>query len=92
MSRAKKAPVLTPAVDPAATAAVADKTPTKAATVLTLLNRGQGATLNELVEATAWQPHTTRAMLTGLRKKGHAIERRKRGEVSCYHLAVVAVA
>jgi DNA-binding MarR family transcriptional regulator len=61
---------------------------TKSATVLKLLQREQGATLPELVEATGWQPHTTRAMLTGLRKKGHAIERRKRGDLSCYHLPV----
>ena len=59
---------------------------TKAATVLALLRRQQGSTLAELVEATAWQPHTARAMLTGFRKKGHAIERRKRGDLTCYHL------
>jgi hypothetical protein len=59
---------------------------TKSATVLDLLRREQGSTLAELVDATAWQPHTTRAMLTGLRKKGHAIERRKRGDLTCYHL------
>jgi DNA-binding IclR family transcriptional regulator len=59
---------------------------TKSATVLTLLRREQGSTLAELVEATSWQPHTARAMLTGLRKKGHAIERRKRGDLTCYHL------
>jgi DNA-binding IclR family transcriptional regulator len=56
--------------------------------VLAHLQREQGATLAELVAATGWQPHTIRAMLTGLRKKGHVIERRKRGEVSCYHLPV----
>jgi hypothetical protein len=59
---------------------------TKAVTVLELLRREQGSTLAELVDATAWQPHTARAMLTGLRKKGHAIERRKRGDITCYHL------
>lgn len=59
---------------------------TKSATVLALLRREQGSTLDELVDATAWQPHTARAMLTGLRKKGHAIERRKRGDLTCYHL------
>jgi DNA-binding IclR family transcriptional regulator len=59
---------------------------TKSATVLDLLRREQGSTLAELVDATAWQPHTARAMLTGLRKKGHAIERRKRGDLTCYHL------
>jgi hypothetical protein len=64
--------------------------PTKSATVLAHLRREQGATLAELVAATGWQPHTTRAMLTGLRKKGHAIERRKRGDVSCYHLPMAA--
>ena len=59
---------------------------TKSAAVLELLRRQQGSTLAELVDATAWQPHTARAMLTSLRKKGHAIERRKRGDVTCYHL------
>lgn len=59
---------------------------TKSAAVLALLRREQGGTLAELVDATAWQPHTARAMLTGLRKKGHAIEQRKRGDLSCYHL------
>ena len=50
------------------------------------MQRNEGATLTELVEATGWQPHTTRAMLTGLRNKGHVIERRKRDDVTCYHL------
>lgn len=59
---------------------------TKSALILNLLKREQGSTLAELVEATVWQPHTARATLTGLRKKGYAIERRKRGEITCYHL------
>jgi DNA-binding MarR family transcriptional regulator len=63
-------------------------TMTKSAKVLALLQRQQGGTLAELVDATGWQPHTTRAMLTGLRKKGHAIERRRRGDATCYHLPV----
>ena len=37
--------------------------------VLGLLQRPEGATLAELIEATGWLPHTTRAALTGL---GHA--------------------
>ena len=44
--------------------------PTKTATVQKLLARPKGATLAELTDATAWQPHSTRAFLTGLRKKG----------------------
>jgi hypothetical protein len=41
----------------------------------------------ELIEATGWLPHTTRAALTGLRKKGHAIARGKRDDATCYTLA-----
>lgn len=59
---------------------------TKSALVLEMLRREAGATLSELASATNWLPHTTRAALTGLRKKGHSIEKRRRGEVSCYHL------
>jgi len=51
-----------------------------------LLRREEGATLAEIVELTGWQPHTARAALTGLRKKGHAIERTQRDEASCYRI------
>ena len=30
-------------------------------------------TLAELIAATGWLPHTTRAALTGLRKRGYAV-------------------
>ncbi|NBJ10947.1 DUF3489 domain-containing protein [Microvirga arsenatis] len=45
----------------------------KKALVISLLRREQGATLDDLVAATGWLPHTTRAALTGLRKSGHTI-------------------
>jgi len=47
----------------------------KQALVVEMLSKQQGATLDALVEATGWLPHTTRAALTGLRKKGFAVER-----------------
>ena len=59
---------------------------TKASMVLDLLRRDDGATLADLVQATGWLPHTTRAALTGLKKKGHVVERGKRGDTSCYFL------
>ena len=59
---------------------------TKIGKVIALLQRKNGATLNEMVAATGWQPHTTRAALTSLKKKGHVIERDKRGEVTCYRI------
>ncbi len=50
---------------------------TKVQTVLGLLQRPEGSSLNDLVAATGWQPHTARAMLTGLKKKGHQLTSRK---------------
>src|SRR5215207_1538570 len=67
-------------------AAVADKAApatdrareTKQALVLGLLQRKQGASLAELVVATSWFPHTTRAALTRLRQGGHDLQKEKR--------------
>ena len=67
--------------------ASAAKRETKIGKVLAMLKRDEGATLDEMVEATGWQKHTTRAALTGLRKKGHVITRDKRGELTCYRIA-----
>jgi hypothetical protein len=58
----------------------------KTSSVLALLQRDDGATMTELIETTGWLPHTTRAALTGLRKKGHAIERGKRDSDTCYRI------
>jgi len=43
---------------------------TKSDTVIALLDRAKGASLNEICKATNWQPHSTRAFLSGLRKRG----------------------
>lgn len=50
----------------------------KQALVVSLLQQKSGATLEELAVATGWLPHTTRAALTGLRRKGLAIAKAKR--------------
>lgn len=63
---------------------------TKTASVITLLERPDGATLPEIIAITDWLPHTTRAALTGLRKKGHAIERTRRDDATCYRIAGIA--
>ena len=55
------------------TTAKPDKPQSKSTLVLMMLQRPDGATLDELVAATGWLPHTARAALTGLRKKGHAV-------------------
>src|SRR5271169_6020532 len=41
--------------------------------VIALLGRNKGASIKELISATGWLPHTTRAVLTGLRKRGYVI-------------------
>lgn len=63
---------------------------TKSADVIALLKREEGATLSELIALTGWLPHTTRAALTGVRKKGHVIDRTKRGNETCYRIVSVA--
>jgi hypothetical protein len=47
----------------------------KQALVLSMLQRKVGTSLADLVSATGWLPHTTRAALTGLRKRGYVLER-----------------
>ena len=67
-----------------------DKPKTRTSLVLEMLQRPDGASLNELVIATGWLPHTTRAALTCLRRKGHAIDKSKVDGVTRYALAPVA--
>lgn len=50
----------------------------KSSIVEQLLTREGGASLEEFTAATGWQPHSCRAFLTGLRKKGWGIDRKKR--------------
>lgn len=72
-----------------ATAVVA-KAPSKIATMLEMLTREDGTPVSAIIEATGWLPHTIRAAITGLRKKGHDIERIKRDDATCYRLLVAA--
>jgi uncharacterized protein DUF3489 len=53
---------------------------TKKALVLSLLSRPEGATIDDLLSATKWLPHTTRAALTGLRKEGYEFVKSKNEE------------
>lgn len=79
-------------VDAAAAPAIGSGTrpQSKTATVIGLLVRETGATTAELIEATGWLPHTMRAALTGLRRKGHDISRGKRDGATCYRIVGAA--
>ena len=65
---ASSAPVLAPA--PAL-----PRAGSKLSQVIALLGRDRGTSVAELMAATGWLPHTTRAALTGLRKRGYALTR-----------------
>ena len=60
----------------------------KRALIIALMQRERGATVDDLIAATEWLPHTTRAALSGLRKGGVLIERSKaeRGVGSVYRI------
>lgn len=62
------------------------KRTSKSELVLSLLRRDEGATLAELISATNWLRHSARAALTGLRKKGHVIEKRSIDDVTHYFI------
>ena len=60
----------------------------KQARIIALMHRESGATLEEMIAATGWLPHTTRAALTRLRQAGHILDKAKQetgGTV--YHIA-----
>lgn len=45
--------------------------------VVRLLSQPSGASVPELIQLTGWLPHTTRAVLSGLRKAGHTVTRER---------------
>jgi Protein of unknown function (DUF3489) len=57
--------------------AAAPRDGSKLALVIEHLQRADGATIADLTQATGWLPHTTRAALTGLRKRGYAVIRER---------------
>ena len=59
----------------------------KGAALLALLQREEGASLDEMIERTGWQGHTARAAMTGLRKKGHVIDKRTSGNSTVWFIA-----
>lgn len=60
---------------------------TKISQLITLLQRDGGASIVELTTTLGWLPHTTRAALTGLRKKGRDIIKWRAGDETRYSIA-----
>ena len=66
---AAKSDAATDASSPSA----APKPLSKQAQVIALLERPEGVALAAIVASTGWQPHSARAVLSGLRKSGYEI-------------------
>lgn len=60
--------------------------------VIALLDREGGASTAELMTATGWLAHTTRAALTGLRKRGYGVVAHRDSDGTTYRLTAPSVA
>ena len=71
-------------VNETAAAVGTPKAPSKQRQLAALIVRDEGATLEQMIAATGWLQHTTRAALTGLKKKGYVISSDKVDGVRTY--------
>lgn len=60
---------------------------TKTTRLIALLQSEPGASITDIVSAFGWLPHSARAALTGLRKRGHAIVRSSLEGTTRYRIA-----
>lgn len=58
--------------------------------LLSLLQSGTGASLEDMTAATGWQAHTVRAALTGLRKRGFSVQRNTEGNTTVWSIGPAA--
>lgn len=58
--------------------------------LIDLLKKEGGTSLDEMVAALGWLPHTTRAALTGLRKAGTDVQSEKIEGVRRYRIVAAA--
>jgi hypothetical protein len=66
-------PTATPEPKPTA----APRPGSKQAQLIAMLMQPDGKSIDELSQALGWLPHTTRAVISGLRKSGHVVSRAK---------------
>lgn len=72
---------------PPATAVSKPAMPTKHLQVVELLSRDEGASIEEMSILADWLNHSTRAFLTGLKKKGDCVTSEKVDGVRRYKIA-----
>lgn len=67
-----------------------DTMPTKHLQVIELLAREEGASIEEMAILANWLNHSTRAFLTGLKKRGYTVTSDKINGVRRYKIAKAA--
>ncbi len=68
--------------------AAVPKRASKSDLMVAMLSKAGGASLDELIAATGWLLHTTRAALTGLRKKSNIVSNEKIVGVRRYRIDI----
>lgn len=66
--------------------------PTKQQQIISLLSRDSGATLEEMFTLANWLTHSTRAFLSGLKKRGFEVDSEKIDGVRHYWITKAPVA
>ncbi len=66
--------------------------PTKHKQIVDLLSREGGATLEEMSTLANWLTHSTRAFLTGLKKRGYEVDSDKVDGVRSYRITKAPLA
>jgi Protein of unknown function (DUF3489) len=74
-------------IDATKTIAAKATPPSKQQQVIDMLSRENGAPLKEMSDLVSWLPHSTRAFMTGLKKKEYNIESDKADGVRRYRIA-----
>lgn len=91
MPTARKSTKIDASIEPSSEAIVenaplAPKAKSNTQTLIEMLTRDTGATIGQITDATGWLPHSARAALTGLRKKGHSIARTSADGTTTYRI------
>lgn len=82
--RSMPAKVVKPKVE--ATQAVTEPKSSKKEKIFALMQRPEGATIEEMVKISDWQSHTVRGFLSMLKKSGKTIVSEKKGDVRYYSI------
>lgn len=95
MPTARRSTQIDAAIKPSTDALTEDALPARKANsntqlLIDLLTIDSGATIAQITDATGWLPHSARAAVTGLRKKGHTIARTSADGTTTYRIVARA--